>query len=134
MSDESEDGEQTAFKKRRPFVDGKTVVIGGGVLALIAFLFFRKGGGSGGNGQPLLFKLRSDGLWLGNSKVDVTAAIGKVFASRKNEMVLQTAGDVPQGVVDTFIEAFNNAGIKVYQKQPQSIASVYQRGLGGNIA
>jgi hypothetical protein len=120
--------------RQKSSVDTKTVIIGGGILAAIIFLLFRRGSG-GGDKKRLLFKLRANGLWLGDKLYNTaTEAIARIKAGGRNDVELQAAGDVPQGAVDALTAAFQAGGIVVYQHKPQSFYSVYQKGLGGNIA
>lgn len=124
---------QTAFKKRSG-IDTKTMVIGGGILAGILFLILRKSGGVKPDKTPVTFNLRKDGLYLAGKRISVTDAIARVLSGGRRDALITVAGDTRQGDVDAVDVAFQNAGIALSTKQPQSFASVYQRGLGGNIA
>lgn len=117
--------------KQRPSIDGKTVLLGGGIIALIAFLFFRGGGGTGikADKKPLTFKLRATGLMLGDKPIAVDEAIARVLAGKRRDALLQPSGDVRQGDVDFVTEQFQKAGVSLSVRQLS--ASVYQRGLGG---
>lgn len=133
MSDD-EDDKTIVIKQKAPLIDTKTLVIGGGAIALIAFLFFRGGLGSGtgkSDKRPLEFKLRSDGFWLGQIKYPtLESVITRVKSGGRNDISVQFAGDILQSDVDKTITALQLVGLVVYQKQPQSVASVYQRGRG----
>jgi hypothetical protein len=132
MSEEN----QIVVREKSPLIDTKTVVIGGGLVALIAFLFFR-GGGKGGRGvdsKPLLFKLRpylgGSGLFLGDSQqpISIPDAIARVLAGGRKDALLQTRGDTRSGDVDAVDVAFQQAGITL-RSQTQT-ASLYSRGMG----
>jgi hypothetical protein len=136
MSDEELDEEDKQLLKsgrQRPLVDGKTIIIGGGVIAAILFFFFRGGGGGKLDKQVLELRLRRDGLWLGHYQKFQTysEAIARIKAGGKTAVILIVAGDVPQGEVDKAIAAFTAADITISLKQPQTVASLYQRGMGG---
>lgn len=128
-----ENENQIVVREKAPLIDTKTVVIGGGIIALLAFLFFRGGNkGSGVDKQPLLFKMRSylgaGGLLLGDKQMTVPEAIARVIAGGRKDALLQTAGDVRHGDVDIVDMAFQQAGISL-RSQTQT-ASLYSRGMG----
>lgn len=136
MSEEQEMKETVVIKKA-PLVDGKTLVVGGGLVALILFLFFRGGGGSGGNRdrQRLHVKMRTDGYWIGSTHfVSISDVINRILQGGRRDVTLQSAGDVTQSAYDFAVTAFQGAGITVYIFQPQSVSSIYRRGLGGDVA
>lgn len=124
---------KTIVIRQRPSIDGKTLLIGGGIIGLLIWFFFFRGGGGGGvrpDRNPLLFKLRSDGLWLGSQKMSIPDAIARVIAGGRRDALVTIAGDTRQGDVDAMDVAFQQAGITLRSHTPQSIASVYQRGRG----
>lgn len=129
-----EEQQTIVVKERRPLVDTKTLIIGGGLVALVLFFLFRgKGwgwgrGGGGRDAKPLLFKLRSTGLFLGDKQMTVADAIARALAGGRKDALLQTAGDVRQGDVDALDIAFQQAGIVLRSQQPT--ASYYSRGMG----
>lgn len=137
MSDEEQNSGRTLVIKKAPLVDGKTLVVGGGLVALIIFLFFREGGGSGGkrDKQRLHVKMRTDGYWIGDTHyVSITDVISRILQGGRKDLTFQSSGDVTQSAYDFAVTAFQSAGLTVYSFQPQSVSSIYQRGLGGGVA
>lgn len=128
MSDERE---IIVVQKQKPSIDGTTILVGGGLVALILFLYFRGGGGGAKDKKPLTYSLRSDGIYLGPTKFNsITEAIARVKTGGRNDVSLKVAGDVPQRDVDSALLAFQAAGVAVFVIEPQSISSMYRRGLG----